>query len=114
MQPSVKVRFSDFIKEQTFAYFLSVLLAFCSVFFGLLPYYLVYQLLITISYGINITNTVIYASLILFSFALQILMNGLSTAISHKTAFLILERVRLAIIKKIMHIPLGYIQKKGS
>lgn len=114
MEQFRKKRFADFVKQQAPAYFVSVFLAIVGVFFGLLPYDMVYRMLISISEAGDVRAVFIYAALILLSFALQILMHSLSTAISHKTAFSILEKVRLSIMEKMMRMPLGYTQAKGS
>ena len=104
----------DFVKLQIPAYIISVFLAVVGVFFGLLPYYMVYRLLTNIYKSADITTVLMYASFILISFVLQILMHSFSTAISHKTAFSILQNVRLSITEKMLRMPLGYTQKKGS
>ena len=107
-------RFKDFIREHIPVYSVSVALAIASVFFGLLPYYTVYRLLLRIVQGCNGRTVLWYALLILLSLALEILMHCLSTALSHKTAFSILKKVRLSITEKMMRMPLGYMQAKGS
>ena len=108
------MRFKDFVKEHIPVYSVSVALAIASVFFGLLPYYAVYRLLLRIVQGCNGQTVLWYALLILLSLALEILMHCLSTALSHKTAFSILKKIRLSITEKMMRMPLGYMQAKGS
>ena len=108
------MRFKDFVKEHIPVYSVSVALAIASVFFGLLPYYAVYRLLLRIVQGCDGRTVLWYALLILLSLALEILMHCLSTALSHKTAFSILKKVRLSITEKMMRMPLGYMQTKGS
>ena len=108
------MRFKDFVKEHIPVYSVSVALAIASVFFGLLPYYAVYRLLLRIVQGCNGQTVLWYALLILLSLALEILMHCFSTALSHKTAFSILKKVRLSITEKMMRMPLGYTQVKGS
>ena len=108
------MQFKDFTKEHIPIYGVSVLLAIGSVFFGLAPYYLVYRLLLDIVQGCSERTVLQYALLILLALSLQILMHCLSTAISHKTAFSILKKIRLAVTEKMMRMPLGYTQAKGS
>ena len=108
------MRFKDFVKEHIPIYGVSVLLAIGAVFFGLAPYYLVYRLLLAVVQGCSERTVLQYALLILLALSLQILMHCLSTAISHKTAFSILKKVRLSITEKMMRMPLGYTQTKGS
>ena len=108
------MRFKDFVKEHIPIYGVSVALAIGSVFFGLAPYYLVYRLLLDIVQGCSERTVLQYALLIFLALSLQILMHCLSTAISHKTAFSILKKIRLAVTEKMMRMPLGYTQTKGS
>ena len=108
------MQFKDFTKEHIPIYGVSVLLAIGSVFFGLAPYYLVYRLLLDIVQGCSERTVLQYALLILLALSLQILMHCLSTALSHKTAFSILKKIRLAVTEKMMRMPLGYTQTKGS
>ena len=86
------MRFKDFVKEHIPVYSVSVALAIASVFFGLLPYYMVYRLLLRIVQGCNGRTVLWYALIILLSLAFEILMHCLSTALSHKTAFSILKK----------------------
>ena len=44
MEQFRKKRFADFVKPQAPAYFVSVFLAIVGVFFGLLPYDIVYRI----------------------------------------------------------------------
>ena len=108
------MQFKDFTKEHIPIYGVSVLLAIGAVFFGLVPYYLVYRLLLAVVQGCSERTVLQYALLILLALSLQILMHCLSTALSHKTAFSILKKIRLAVTEKMMRMPLGYTQTKGS
>ena len=58
MEQSRKTEFMDFVKLQIPTYIISVFLAIVGVFFGLLPYYMVYRLLMDISESAE-TNTVV-------------------------------------------------------
>ena len=108
------MQFKDFTKEHIPIYGVSVLLAIGAFFFGLVPYYLVYRLLLAVVQGCSERTVLQYALLILLALSLQILMHCLSTALSHKTAFSILKKIRLAVTEKMMRMPLGYTQTKGS
>lgn len=114
MEQSRKTEFMEFVRLQIPTYIISVFLAIVGVFFGLLPYYMAYRLLIDISKSAETNTVLMYAVFILISFALQILMHSFSTAISHKTAFSILQNVRLSITEKMLRMPLGYSRSKGS
>lgn len=109
------LNFKDFVRPKAFSYITSVFLAICGVFFGIVPYLVVYRLLIGLSeHECSQTNVVVFSLVALLAFSLQILCHYSSTAISHKTAFSILENIRTAITKKMMNMPLGYTQMKGG
>ena len=110
----MKKRFGDFLKPYTGKYVASVALAIAGVFFGLVPYYIAYRLLIGLPAGYSYRELLVGAVLILAFFVLQLLTHNASTAISHKTAFRILEQVRGAITDKMLRLPLGELQAKGS
>ena len=114
MKGQMKKRFGDFLKPYVGKYVASVALAIAGVFFGLVPYYIAYRLLIGLPTGYSYRELLVGAVLILAFFVLQLLTHNASTAISHKTAFRILEQVRGAITDKMLRLPLGELQAKGS
>lgn len=114
MKGQMKKRFGDFLKPYAGKYVASVALAIAGVFFGLVPYYIAYRLLIGLPAGYFYRELLVGAVLILVFFVLQLLTHNASTAISHKTAFRILEQVRGAITDKMLRLPLGELQAKGS
>ena len=103
-----------FLKPYAGKYVASVSLAIAGVFFGLVPYYIAYRLLIGLPAGYSYRELLVGTVLILVFFVLQLLTHNASTAISHKTAFRILEQVRGAITDKMLRLPLGELQAKGS
>lgn len=107
--------FGSFVRPNLGRYAASIALAVASVFCGLVPYLAVYRLFLRITQGqSSVRDVALHAAVVLAAFALQILFYSLSTAISHVTAFSILERMRIAITEKMMKMPLGYMQAKGS
>ncbi len=111
----VKMQFKDFLRPKVFRYIASVFLAVCGVFFGIAPYLAVYKILLCLAERQCTANSVLlYSVAAILAFFLQILCHYLSTAISHKTAFSILENIRIAVTKKMMNMPLGYTQMKGG
>lgn len=114
MYKNSKRRFVDFLKPYKNSYIGSVLLAIASVFWGLAPYYILYRLLIGLVSGFSYKNIIIDTFFILAAFVLQLICHGLSTAISHKTAFRILKEIRIAITNKMLRMPLGYMQLHGT
>ena len=107
-------RFIDFLKPYTTSYIGSVLLAIASVFWGLAPYYILYRLLTGLVSGFSYKDIIMGTLFILIAFVLQLICHGLSTAISHKTAFRILREIRIAITNKMLRMPLGYMQLHGT
>lgn len=114
MYKNSKRRFVDFLKPYKNSYIGSVLLAIASVFWGLAPYYILYRLLTGLVSGFSYKNIIIDTFFILAAFVLQLICHGLSTAISHKTAFRILKEIRIAITNKMLRMPLGYMQLHGT
>lgn len=105
----------SFLKPKLFPIMSSILIAILGVLFGILSFISVYRLIILL-YGsepleVSITTHVI---MIASSLSLQLICHYISTAISHKTAFSVLEELRIAITKKMMRLPLGITQAKGS
>ena len=107
-------RFIDFLKPYKNSYIGSVLLAIASVFWGLAPYYILYRLLTGLMSGFTYKDIIMGTLFILAAFVLQLICHGLSTAISHKTAFRILREIRIAITNKMLRMPLGYMQLHGT
>lgn len=107
-------KFIDFLKPYTTSYIGSVLLAIASVFWGLAPYYILYRLLTGLLSGFTYKDMIMGTLFILAAFVLQLVCHGLSTAISHKTAFRILREIRIAITNKMLRMPLGYMQLHGT
>ena len=114
MKGQMRKRFGAFLKPYAGKYVASVSLAIAGVFFGLVPYYIAYRLLIGFPAGYSYRELLVGTVLILVFFVLQLLTHNASTAISHKTAFRILEQVRGAITDKMLRLPLGELQAKGS
>ena len=111
----VKTGLNNFVKPHRRRYIASVTLAVCGVFFGLVPYVAIYRLLVRMAQAqCTERDVVFYAAFILLSLVLQILFHTFSTTISHKTAFSILEQLKVTITQKIMRTPLGYTQGKGG
>lgn len=109
------ISIKDFLKPNKWRYAGSVFLAISGVFFGLVPYFVIYKLLMRLAQAqCTINNVVIHVAVVLLSLVLQIVCHTLSTTISHKAAFSILEKIKVSVTEKIMRVPLGYTQSKGS
>ena len=90
------------------------MLAIASVFWGLAPDYILYRLLTGLMSGFTYKDIIMGTLFILAAFVLQLICHGLSTAVSHKTAFRILGEIRVAITNKMLRMPLGYMQLHGT
>lgn len=109
------LRFKDFLRPERKKFTASVILAVLSVFFGIIPYVAVWKLLMMISEPpYQMSSVWICVIVAMSSFVLQIVFRGYSTATSHRAAFSIMERIRLAVTRKMTRMSLGYTQSKGS
>lgn len=87
---------------------LSVLCAIISVVAGLIPYWSVYQIISLFIGGSPVMAEVWKWCLIgLAAYAVRFLLYGISTSLSHFSAYTILENIRLGLAKRLMKAPLG-------
>lgn len=87
---------------------LSVLCAIVSVIAGMIPYWSVYQIISLFICGSPVMSEVWKWCLIgLGAYAVRFLMYGISTSLSHISAYTILENIRLSLAKRLMSAPLG-------
>lgn len=87
---------------------LSVLCAIISVAAGLIPYWSVYQVITLFISGVPIMAEIWKWCLIgLGAYAIRFLFYGISTTLSHISAYTILENIRLSLAKRLMKAPLG-------
>lgn len=93
----------------------SVLFAIISVFSGMVPYIGVYQILCFFLQGKpNISEILMWCGVCFLGYFMKILFFGISTLLSHVSAYTILEQIRLKIINKMMKAPLGEILSETS
>ena len=75
---------------------------------GLIPYWSVYQIISLFIGGSPVMAEVWKWCLIgLVAYALRFLFYGISTSLSHYSAYTILENIRLSLAKRLMKAPLG-------
>lgn len=87
---------------------LSVLCAIISVIAGLIPYWSVYQIISLFIGGAPVIAEVWKWCLVgLGAYAVRFLLYGISTSLSHISAYTILENIRLSLAKRLMRAPLG-------
>ena len=109
------MRFKDFIRAYTPAYTVSVSLAVLGVGCGMVPYITVHRLLMRLAKGgTSLAEVSAYVGVIIAAFAFQLVLHSISTAISHKAAFSVLEKIRLALTEKMIKMPLGFTRNKGA
>lgn len=89
---------------------LSVLFAMISVAVGLIPYWSVYQIISIFIGGFPVMTEVWKWCLIgVLAYALRFLFYGISTSLSHISAYTILENIRLCLAERLMKAPLGVV-----
>ena len=87
---------------------LSVLCAIISVVAGLIPYWSVYQIITLFIGGSPVMAEVWkWCWIGLGAYAIRFLLYGISTSLSHISAYTILENIRLALAQRLMKAPLG-------
>lgn len=87
---------------------LSVLCAIVSVAAGLVPYWSVYQIISLFISGTPVMAVVWKWCLIgLGAYTMRFIFYGISTSLSHISAYTILENIRLSLAERLMKAPLG-------
>ena len=87
---------------------LSVLCAIISVVAGLIPYWSVYQIITLFIGGSPVMAEVWrWCWIGLGTYAIRFLFYGISTSLSHISAYTILENIRLTLAQRLMKAPLG-------
>ncbi len=87
---------------------LSVTFALLSVTGGLLPYLGIYKIILFFFEGTpSIENIIPWILLCVAGYAAKLLFHGISTSLSHISAYRILENIRMALSEKLMKISLG-------
>lgn len=88
----------------------SILCAVISVAGGLLPYLGVYRIILIFFDGDPSMEQILpWIALCAGGYVVKQLFHGISTSLSHISAYRILENIRLALAEKLMRAPLGYV-----
>jgi ATP-binding cassette, subfamily B, bacterial IrtA/YbtP len=88
----------------------SVLCALVSVIGGWIPFYGVYRIILLFFEGeIQRSEILYWTALCLFGYFVKILFYGISTTLSHRSAYRILENIRLTMADKLIKAPMGEI-----
>lgn len=87
-----------------------------SVFTSVLPFVLAYQVITPLVIGNDVTAAFIITRVVgvLICLVLQAVLYGIGLAVSHKTAYSTLMRLRISLQHKMEGLPLGVIQDKGT
>ena len=88
----------------------SVLFAIIGVFGGLVPYYGVYNLVVILTGDSpTISDAIPWVLICLAGYVIKLVFHALSTALSHISAYTILNNLRLKICERLMGAPLGVV-----
>lgn len=86
----------------------SVIFAILSVAGGIVPYFSVYQIIIQFFEGVpTVNNVLLWAAVGTAGYITKLLFYGISTTLSHISAYKILENIRLTVTARLMRAPLG-------
>lgn len=98
----------DFAQKCKGKLLLSIICAIVSVTGGLVPYWGVYQIiLLFFSKTQKTSNIIFWTGICVGGYVIKLLFYGVSTTLSHMSAYQILENIRLALTKRLMTAPLG-------
>ncbi len=100
----------EFAKSCRVKILLSVVCAILSVIGGFIPFIAAYNLLNKfIECNINISGILLVCAMCLLGYFMKILFYGLSTTLSHVSAYTILREIRLKIAERFVRVSLGVI-----
>lgn len=87
---------------------ISVILSIISILSGMVPYFSIYKIIEKYTESSVSSKDIIFWGLIgLAGYVVKVVLFGLSTGISHTAAFTILEKLRLRVVDRFLHAPLG-------
>ncbi len=88
----------------------SILCAIISVAGGLIPYWAVYRIILLFFEGTPSTGSILlWAGVAAAGYLIKLVFYGISTTLSHRSAYQILESLRLAMTRRLMEAPLGVV-----
>lgn len=94
-------------------YILSVLLAIVGVFFKVMPFILISQMITVLVSGERSLSVYSgYLGVMAFSYGAEALFAGISTNVSHRACFKTLAAVRTSVLNKMFTLPLGYVKSR--
>ena len=103
-------RLAGFAKGHKRAYIACVVLAILGVAAGLVPYFAVAQMIITlVSGGKVLAYYLLWCGIAAAGFILKTVFGNISTTLSHKATFSVISEVRFALTAKLASVPMGYV-----
>ncbi len=103
-------RLVDFAKPHKGGYIASVLFALLGVASGMVPYFAVAQMLISLIQGTgDLPFYFMWCGIAAAGFTLKAVFMSVSTTFSHKATFAVISEVRLRMTSKLTRAPMGYI-----
>ena len=89
---------------------LSVICAIIGVFAGIVPYWCAYKIIeLFVNGSISLKQIAYYCLAAVSGYAVRYLFHGISTTLSHLSAYNILENIRLSLARTFVKAPLGYV-----
>ena len=105
----ISIAFS-FASQCKWRIILSVIFAIIGVFAGIVPYWCIYKIIaLFVNKNIILNQILHYCIIAVLGYGIRYLFHGISTTLSHFSAYKILENIRLSLAKKLIDAPLGYI-----
>lgn len=92
---------------------LSVIMAIIGVLSSIIPYWAVYRLIVAfMEQKANIECVVYYGAIAIISYAVRYICHGISTSLSHISAYTILRSIRERLGEKLLNISMGNASKR--
>ena len=112
---SVQGWIKTFIYDVRFRYLQSIFFAILKVFIGIIPYYLLGNIISRLLQGDKDWHHYLLAILWMAGcWILYVLFHTISTSISHRTTFQVLAKIRRMVLSKLARIPLGDVLSTSS
>ena len=90
-----------------------VIMAIIGVFCSIIPYWAVYRLIVLfMEQRVNIDYVIFYGVIAIISYAIRYICHGISTSLSHTSAYIILRNIREKLGEKLLNISMGNSSKK--
>lgn len=96
-------------------YILAIVLAILGVACGMIPYFAIASIMISLMNGnVDVQRYALLCGIVLLGFTLKIFFANWSTTVSHTATFLTLKEIRIKIVDKLTRVSMGYILDSSS